>query len=425
MASYYVRSSDGDNANPGTPADPKATLAGAIAAASTGDNIFASHLHSHDYSDNITLTFKYNKVFSIADWGADTSVTPVYQRGAKERPGSMQIYSITGFCFVAGFDFGPRMAFYRFSTGDDPTFVHLYDCLIHDGGGTGFQITIGDRFREKMSIFEECNIRPNDNQIRLDGGVVFITGGTINHTSTSQPMFRFSIDFTHLTVSGVDMSSAGSLQTLFSIASEQAGLATLSNIRTGGAVISTYPSIHNFGRVTAVNVTDQNTNIQFYSHEHNGNNRIDTGIYATTSPAKFEDAVNYSIRMERNDKSNVLAPLTSEWVHKWYDAGTHTLDVECLVGADGAAALKDNELYLEVDYISGTNSPLGSRATTAPDILDAGTDNPAGTTAWTGDGYAVERTHKLSATVTASKNGYIRYRVCLAKPDTTVFFNPV
>ena len=178
-------------------------------------------------------------------------------------------------------------------------------------------------------------------------------------------------------------------------------------------------------KVYLVNSSSGNVNYDWQLHTFEGTITLDTSVYATTSPALFETATPYSLKMETVNNVSQCFPLYSEWIHKWHDAGTHTIDVECLVGADGADALKTCELYLEVDYISGVNSPLGSRATTAPNILSTGTDNPAGTTAWTGDGYAVERTHKLSATLTTTKNGYIRYRVCLAKPETTVFFNPV
>ncbi len=178
-------------------------------------------------------------------------------------------------------------------------------------------------------------------------------------------------------------------------------------------------------KVYVINSSSGNTNHDWELHTFEGNVILDTGVYATTDPALYESGTYYSLKMTTINNVSRFFPLYSEWVHKWYDAGEHTLDVECLVGEDDAAALTTDELYLEVDYISGASSPLGSRSTTAPDILTTGGNVTAGTTAWTGDSYTTERTHKLSATVTSSKNGYIRYRVCLAKPSTIVYFNPV
>ena len=192
---------------------------------------------------------------------------------------------------------------------------------------------------------------------------------------------------------------------------------------TGATVVASWPSVGS--QVYLINCDSGNTNYRWELHQYQGTIKLEPLVYATTSPALYEGTLPYSLRMQTNASSSRYLPLQSEWIHKWHDAGTHTLDVECLVGADGADALKTCELYLEVDYISGASSPLGNRATTTCSILAIGTDNPAGSTAWTGDGYAVERTHKLSATVTTTKNGYIRYRVCVAKPSTTVYFNPV
>lgn len=162
-------------------------------------------------------------------------------------------------------------------------------------------------------------------------------------------------------------------------------------------------------------------------HGYEGLWSVTPTIYATTDHADMSTAAgdSYSIKMASSANVSRHLPLYSQWMQVWVDASAYTPSIEVLVSADGAAALNSDELWLEVDYNSGTDSPLGSRLATCPDIITAGTAVADGTTAWTGDGYTAERTHRLTvAAITPDKPGFVNMRVALAKPSTIIYVNP-
>lgn len=124
-------------------------------------------------------------------------------------------------------------------------------------------------------------------------------------------------------------------------------------------------------------------------------------------------------------------PLFSDWIHLAVEdtATAITPFAEILVQGDGAAALKDNEVWLEVDAptASGTNNHQGVRRSDTIGVLSTGTDQAAGTITWTGHGYSTPRTHRLAlgASITPTQKGYLRIRVALAKANTSVFVGKV
>lgn len=181
------------------------------------------------------------------------------------------------------------------------------------------------------------------------------------------------------------------------------------------------------GEILLINCDSGDTYTRNERHGYEGIWSTTTTIYATTDPADMSEAAgdSYSIKMASSANVSRHLPLYSQWMQVWVDGTAYTPSVEVLVGADGAAALNSDELWVEVDYNSGPDSPLGSRLTTCPDIITAGTTVDAGTTVWTGDSYATERTHRLTvAAITPDKPGFINMRVALAKPSTIIYVNP-
>lgn len=182
------------------------------------------------------------------------------------------------------------------------------------------------------------------------------------------------------------------------------------------------------GTVFLINCDDStgNTNYRYEKHEYQGTVKLDTAIKATTSPSTTIDSTQFSLKLSTNTNASKFLPVQTEWVNKWMVASSQTIDVECLVEGNGAAALNNDDLWIEADYISGSDSPISTRISSFPaTILTANSAVVAGTTAWTDDGYATERTHKLSVTFTPTKAGYVKYRVCLGKPSAAVYVNIV
>lgn len=176
--------------------------------------------------------------------------------------------------------------------------------------------------------------------------------------------------------------------------------------------------------ITAVNCSSADSwTAHEYVNERTGVCSVNTSVYTNTSPAEMSSSAGdtYSIKMVTTADVSRFLPLLSEWMCVWNDAADYTPSVEVLVSG-ASAALNSDELWIEVDYNSGTDSPLGTRLTTLPGVLTAGSAVADGTTTWTG---ATGWDHKLStAQITPDKPGYVWIRVALAKPSTTIYVNP-
>lgn len=163
-------------------------------------------------------------------------------------------------------------------------------------------------------------------------------------------------------------------------------------------------------------------------HGYEGGWSVSTSIFATTTPADMSSVAsdNFSIQMVSSANVSRHLPLYSQWFAVPNDGVAYVPAIEVLAGdSDINSALNSDELWLEVDYNNDTTSPLGTRLTTLPDLITVGPAVSVGTTAWTGDTYDPERTHKLTVSeIIPDKPGYILMRVALGKPSTIIYVNP-
>ncbi len=197
---------------------------------------------------------------------------------------------------------------------------------------------------------------------------------------------------------------------------------TLRNCKLpSGVTIVNSSAVGPYGTVRLINCDSGDTWTRHEEHSYQGVWSVITTVYADTDPALFKASEEYSIKMVSSANASRFLPLYSQWMPLWNDAAAYTPAIEVLV--DGAVAALDNdELWLEVDYNSGSDSPLGTRVTTCPGLLETPASVADGTTTWTGD---TGWDHKLStAQITPDKPGFIWIRVALAKASTTIYVNP-
>lgn len=174
--------------------------------------------------------------------------------------------------------------------------------------------------------------------------------------------------------------------------------------------------------ITAVNCSTGDTHIAFYYASYSGNVINDSTVYATTSPMQDGDT-SISRKMTTTSMAGRGAPLQTELLLPVANDASVTPYIELLVGADGASALTDLECWIDVQAMTTDGATIGTTYTTHPGILASGTNLAAGTTAYTGDGYTTERTHKiaLASSITVRQDSLIKITVNLAKPSTVVY----
>jgi hypothetical protein len=172
---------------------------------------------------------------------------------------------------------------------------------------------------------------------------------------------------------------------------------------------------------------------------HEGTIVHDVSVYLTSGGATTKDSdgsnVNYSLNLTSAANTyncSTSNPLYSPWFHvPVFSTGSKTFSIK--VAHEQAAVLKDNEVWMEVEYMGGTatvNTPQTVREITAPlitgtvfqDYRAAGSNLTDTAEAWTG--LASEKTHTLSKTVTVDEQGYARVRVALAVNNISIYVNP-
>lgn len=315
-----------------------------------------------------------------------------------------------------------------FQTYDDVTFTTGYTGT--SGMNVVFFGTYGTAGLKIRCTDIKIGILHANQRIAIAAGDIEISGLTIasGSVSTCTNFLYPSPYFLTTTIRNFDLSSFTSLG-LLNGSTPRGGYIKLINGKIPASTTVLYSAIAYPGfRLYLVNVDDGSDNKRYEIYDYAGAIYLDSGVYATTSPSLFRhDNAPVSLRLVTNANASYFCPLVTEWVEKSGEAGVAvTLDIEALVGADGADALDTREFWLEVEYMGASTSPLGTSVTTQAGIIAAaGTAVAAGTTTWTGDGYTTERTHKLSATFTPQMDGNYRYRVALAKASTTVYLNMV
>jgi hypothetical protein len=126
------------------------------------------------------------------------------------------------------------------------------------------------------------------------------------------------------------------------------------------------------------------------------------------------------------------APLESPEMVKWNTATGSSKTVTVEIVHDGAAAFDNDEVWLEVQYLSASGTPLGAIVTDRmTNVLSTPAAQATSTATWTGDtgtgpnGSATWNTLKLECTFTPEKAGYIHAKVVMAVPSKTVFVDPL
>lgn len=178
-----------------------------------------------------------------------------------------------------------------------------------------------------------------------------------------------------------------------------------------------------FINLVAVNCGSADVNYNYYELQGDSGTIITTAsIYATTSPIT-DGGVSISDAFTTFSSCGRGNPLLHSYEVVVANDTAANPFVEVLVLGDGAAALKTTELYIQVEALATDGTTLGVCYTSHPGLLDPGTTNcAAGTTAYTGDSYATERTHRVTVpTFTTRQAGRVRITVCLAKASSGIF----
>lgn len=223
---------------------------------------------------------------------------------------------------------------------------------------------------------------------------------------------------------GVDLSNGSSSMNLIS-AHSGTGKCSFINCKlpaswTGNLVGTvSYPGF----RAEMINCDSTDTNYQMWIEDYSGSIKSETTLVRTGGAS--DGTTTLSWKMTSSADADMVLPLVSNDISIWNDTSgsSKTLTVEIL--HDSATALKDNEIWLEVDYLGTSGYPLSSLASDGVSIITAGSNQASSSATWTTTGMSNPNKQKLSVTVTPQEAGPITARVVMAKPSYTVYVDPL
>ncbi len=225
---------------------------------------------------------------------------------------------------------------------------------------------------------------------------------------------------------GVDLSAVGSSHNLVNIGITGASYNFyFQDCQLGASVAITTGSVSGpgGGKVELVNCDSGNTNYRYYKQDYQGTITQETVI--VRSGGATDGTTPVSRKMVSTANSKFYSPLKSGWMSVWIDTTGSSKTITICTVTDNVT-LKDNECWIEIEYLGTSSLPLGNFVNdAAADALNAGTNQTTDTSTWTTTGLGTPVKQQLSASFTPQVKGLARARVCLAKASTTVYVDPL
>jgi hypothetical protein len=436
MANRYVYSGAGGAGTGADWANAHTNLAAAITASSAGDVFFVASDHSYNYGTGQNLTFKGtaaapDRILSVNRAGSVPPVAADLLAGATEginaASSALSINGGTFYCY--GMTFAP-------GSGQTTT------CSFSAGAGTGLRVFDGCEFHllstgvsSRLTIsgsptaiveFNKPKFKfgSTSQSVTVDGPS-FITGdpaASILATGSSVPTSLFtaaSAPGDVVRVAGVDLSAITGVAPALT---SNAGLIRLANCKLHASATFGTPTAA-AARVEVVGCNNGGPSADYRIYDYKGTLTTETTIKRTAGASDGTTAYCWKIVTTANAERDF--PLETFEGVLWNDTtgASKTLTVHTVTDN---VTLTDAEIWLEVEYLGSSGSPISTLITDANATVLTTAANQASDSgeAWTTTGLTTPVKQKLEVTFTPQMAGPIRWRVKVAKVSTTVYVCP-
>lgn len=278
----------------------------------------------------------------------------------------------------------------------------------------------GVQFYNGTIVFGATGQRFNGNNNVISCGGTMI-GGSIA-ASGSVPTILLAPRISKpavLLIRDVDLSAITG--TLATVVDWTYGQILLANCKLGAGVAMTTGAWASKSPVFRLHNCDDGTkNYRFYEATINGSIIQDTTVYnnagATDGTTHISWAATTASTASFYNPYQVYTPI-SVWNET--TSGTLTATVEIA----GANTLTNAQIWMQVEYLGSSASPIGSNATNqAADIFATPTNITSSAASWTG---APAVTQKLQVSFAPRMKGLVTVRIFVARASTTVYIDPL
>lgn len=438
MATRYVRSTDGSDADNGTTwALAKATLTGVAAIDTAGDTIWVSDNHAESTAGAVNLNFagtaaSPSKVLCGDDSAEPPTALATTATVTTTGNSTITVFSGGGYGLVHGVSFiagsGASGAASISLGGVKKTFDSCNFTLgTTDTGSRITPSTTGAGY----ALIKNCGFKFSSASQGLavqsgnSTGLLHIQGGSLLAGGTSPTaLFPAPAANAVFLVEGFDLSNASAGVHL--VSSTSAG--TIGKFRNCKLPASWSGSLNSStagaGSVFEMfNCDAGDTNYRYRKSAEIGTIQDETTIVLAAS----DGTTTWSLKMVSNTGASYpLNTLDTPEITQWNETTGSPITVTVEIARDGTATkLTDAEIWLEVQYLGTSGFPLGSFISDAvATVIASAADQADSVAAWAGLG-GTNCKQALSVTFTPEEKGVIHAVVRLAKASATVYVDPV
>lgn len=454
MAIIYTRSTDGSDADTGaTWALAKATLAGAGAIDAAGDTIYVSDAHAESTAADTIISLAGtpdNPVKVICGDDAAEPPTAVSTAGSVTVTGTSDI-TVVGSAYVYGLSFncgtgastvnlvqkpgaGGKQTYEEcvFSIPNTASTSRLAVCNTSGGTETDSEV---EWINCDVSFGNAGqNLQVNLGNFKWKGGSILVGSADLTYLINSSAASSGTRPG-NFEIEGVDFSN---MAAGFILAGTHTAsfVGKFKNCKLPASWSGNLGTFSNPGpRIEMHNCDAGGTNYRMWVEDYYGSTKTETTIVKTGGASDGTTPISWKMQSSSNASypGGVLAsPVFSVWNDTTGVAKTatveivHDTNIAAGQGAGTAFAFQDDEVWLEVEYLSEAGSPLG---TIIRDVkatpLTAAADQASSSEAWTTTGLTTPVKQKLvSASFTPQQKGYVQCRVYVAKAGKILYIDP-
>lgn len=446
MADRHVLST-GSNTSPyDTWAKAATTIAAACTGSAAGDRILVSNAHTETTAGiTMTLPGTASNPSQILSGTPDvTSGITALTAGAVIESSTTTL-ACTGSVYAYGLTFritsasSCDMAMSR-STGNISTFESC--TFAHSGAGASSVIIFGPSASDGSGrvILKSPSFKfAAAAQVVAINGEVIIQGGSVLSGGTSPTrLFRLNGDAKacNLVVEGFDFSNCGAGVDLCGLAGS-GSVAVLRDCKVPASWTGKTAASAGYvagSRVEAWNVGNSTAIKRLKIDHYHGTVADNEAIYraggatddTTNISWKLDSSANTAFPNNPFRSPPLLVLNTTTGSSKTVTVNfVHDTNVTAGQGAGTSFAFRDNEVWMEVEYLGTSGEAIGSVSNTMPTVIATPADITSSSDTWTTTGLTTPVKQKLEATFTPQKKGYFRCVVCIGKPSKTIYLDPL
>jgi hypothetical protein len=430
LASCYVYSGA---AGAGTGADwanAYTTLTLAIAGQAAGDTYYVAHDHAESTAAAITLAFKGtgatpDRILCVNRAGTVPPVAADLLTTAQVTTTGTSNISMTGSYYMEGliFNTGTGAGASSLSLSASGTHRLCQFKLVSTGAGTITNQSTGIA----LVMLTDCTMSFSavGQMIAPSQGGFFWTNSAataaLAGAAVPTTLFTLASSACQIVCSGLDLSAAGAGKTLIAASFRFAGT-KLVNCEIGASVtVAVAPvGIGASQDMIACNSTTNAARNERYRYQ--GTLTTETTIVRTGGASDGTTAYSWKIATTANNERDFPFETFEGALWNSTTGSSKTLTVHTVTDN---VTLTDAEIWLEVEYLGSSATPVTTLITDAnATVLTTAANQATSTEAWTTTGLATPVYQKLSVTFTPEMAGPIRWRVKVAKASTTVYICP-